>query len=73
MKLSDVWVSSFLLVDVEPERPPLTLPVKHPAVMLVGGKLRGESLQLVVDGNSGERRKALCDMSSNATYTLSTG
>ena len=57
MKLFDVWVSTFFLVDVETKGPPLTLTVKHPTVMLVGGKFGGESLQLVVDGNSRERSK----------------
>ena len=46
MKLFDVWVSTFFLVDMETKGPPLALAVKHPTVVLVGGKLGGESLSL---------------------------
>ena len=65
VKLPDVWVPVFLLVDVKAKGPALTLSVKDPAVVFVAGKLGSKSLQLVVDSDSREKHLRVKDCMYN--------
>ena len=66
MERSDVWVFTFVFIDLEAMRPAFTLPVKDPAVVSVDCKVSGNLLQLMVDCDPGQKLSAM--MTPSMTY-----